>query len=118
MLACPGYVPGLRADEIAAMIAAHAGPRAFTIVPAHDERGSNAVLLSPPDLLPLRFGEDSYLPHLDAARCRGVAPTVKNLPGFALDIDTPRDVRAFLATPWSRRTRAGTLLSAFIGATA
>ena len=30
--------------------------------------GSNAILLSPPDAVPLRFGDDSFFPHLAAAR--------------------------------------------------
>jgi 2-phospho-L-lactate/phosphoenolpyruvate guanylyltransferase len=118
MLTCPGDIPGIRSDEVAAVIAAHASPRAFTIVPAHDSRGSNAVAVSPPDLLPLRFGDDSFLPHLDAARGCGVVPTVLHLPGFALDIDHPQDARAFLDTPGARRTRAGRLLGAFMGARA
>ena len=40
----------------------------FTIAPSHDEMGSNAILMSPPDAVPLRFGDDSFRPHLAAAR--------------------------------------------------
>ena len=34
----------------------------FTIVPAHDDLGSNTIVCSPPDAVPLRFGEDSFYP--------------------------------------------------------
>ena len=61
----------------------------FTIVPAHDELGSNAVLCAPPFAVPLRFGDDSYFPHLMAARRQGIEPTIVRLPGIGLDIDHP-----------------------------
>jgi len=66
-----------------------------TIVPSHDERGSNAVVVSPPDAVPLTFGDDSFHPHLAAARRHGIEPQVVRLPGIGLDIDTAADLRAF-----------------------
>ena len=69
----------------------------LTIVPAHDERGSNAMLCSPPLVMPLRFGDDSFLPHLATARGLGIEPTIVKLPGIGLDIDQPEDVAAFMA---------------------
>ena len=40
--------------------------------------------MSPPDAVPLRFGEDSFFPHLAAAAARGIEPSVVRLPGIAL----------------------------------
>ena len=77
-------------------------------MPARDERGSNAVLCSPAGAVPLRFGEDSFIPHLAAARARGVEPEVVRLPRIALDIDTPEDLALLLETP--AQTRAHALL--------
>ena len=48
MLAVPGDIPRATAAEIAAVVAARRPAPSLTIVPAHDERGSNAVLCSPP----------------------------------------------------------------------
>jgi 2-phospho-L-lactate guanylyltransferase len=93
----PGDVPNVSAAEITQLLAAHRDPPAFTIAPAHDELGSNAVLCSPPGAVPLRFGENSFFPHLDAARRAGIEPTVMHLPGIALDIDTPEDLARFMA---------------------
>src|SRR5581483_5278088 len=76
MITMPGDIPRITADEVATVLAAHGAAPAFTIVPAHDDRGSNAVLCSPPDAVPLRFGDDSFFPHLDAARARGIEPTI------------------------------------------
>ncbi|MEA2769707.1 MAG: 2-phospho-L-lactate/phosphoenolpyruvate guanylyltransferase, partial [Acetobacteraceae bacterium] len=85
----------------------------FTIVPAHDELGSNAVLCAPPFSVPLRFGDDSYFPHLMAARARGIEPTIVRLPGIGLDIDHPADLRAFMAARPRKPTRTLALLERF-----
>lgn len=114
MLACPGDIPGVSAQEIAALLAAHEAAPSFTIVPAHDSRGSNAVLLSPPQLLPLRFGNDSFLPHLQMARRHGLAPAILRLPGFALDIDHPGDAQAFLHAGLGEHTRTVRMLRSFL----
>ena len=76
----------------------------MTLVPAHDRRGTNCVLCSPPGALPFAFGHDSFEPHCRAARARGIAPRIVPLPGLGLDIDTPDDLRAFLAGPGAGRT--------------
>jgi 2-phospho-L-lactate guanylyltransferase len=109
MLTLPGDIPLVTAAEIDRIIAAHRPAPSFTIVPSHDEGGSNAILLSPPDAVPLRFGVDSFFPHLRAAEARGIRPTILRLPGIALDIDTPADVAALMRLP--RLTRAQALLA-------
>lgn len=109
MLTLPGDVPLVTSDEIAQLIAAHRPAPSFTIAPSHDEKGSNAILMSPPDAVPLRFGEDSFFPHLAAAEMHGIAPTVVRLPGIALDIDNPADLLHFARL--GSRTRAGLWLA-------
>lgn len=106
MLALPGDIPLVNAAEVIQLIAAHGPAPAFTIVPAWDGRGSNAVLCSPPGLVPLQFGNDSCLPHLAAAESLGLRPRVLRLAGIGLDIDTPRDLAAFLERRSSTRTQA------------
>ena len=96
MLTVPGDIPRIAASEVRAVLSAHRPGPSFTIAPAHDEKGSNAVLLSPPNSVPLRFGEDSYCPHLDAARRAGIEPSIVPLPGIGMDIDHPADLAAFL----------------------
>jgi 2-phospho-L-lactate guanylyltransferase len=105
MLTLPGDIPLVTPAEIAALLAAHRPAPAFTIVPSRDEQGSNAALLSPPAAVPLRFGEDSFFPHLRAAEERGILPTVLRLPGIALDIDNPQDLRRFMGFERQTRTR-------------
>jgi 2-phospho-L-lactate guanylyltransferase len=96
MMAIPGDIPRLSSAEIGATLAAHRAAPAFTIVPAHDDLGSNTVICSPPDIVTLRFGEDSFYPHLDAARRRGIDPLIVRQPGIGMDIDHPVDLVSFL----------------------
>jgi 2-phospho-L-lactate guanylyltransferase len=113
MLTVPGDIPLLEPDDVRRLVSAHReamrrGARAFIIAPARDEQGSNAVLCSPIGAVPLRFGEDSFFPHLAAARSSGIEPEVVRVPRIALDIDTPQDLALLLGTP--ARTRAHALL--------
>jgi 2-phospho-L-lactate guanylyltransferase len=106
LLTMPGDIPATTPAEIEALLAAHGKAPAFTIAPAHDLLGSNAVLMSPPLAVPLRFGEDSYYPHLDAARAQGIEPRIVPLPGIAMDIDHPADLDAFARLPQAEGTRS------------
>jgi 2-phospho-L-lactate/phosphoenolpyruvate guanylyltransferase len=105
VLTMPGDIPAVTPAEVEALVAAHGAAPAFTIAPSHDEMGSNGVVLSPPGVVPLRFGEDSYRPHLAAARAQGVAPRVVRLPGVAMDIDHPADLAMFAGLALARPTR-------------
>ena len=110
MITLPADIPAATPQEIDLVVAAHLPAPAFTISPAHDELGSNAVICSPPDAVPLRFGDNSYFPHLDAARAQGIEPTVMPQPGIAMDIDHPIDLASFLRL----RQSAGTRTRAFL----
>jgi len=99
MLVVPGDIPLVTAEEISTLLQAHATSQGFSIVPAHDACGSNAIVCSPPDRVPLSYGNDSYFPHLATARAHGIEPLICRLPGIALDIDHPDDLARFMATP-------------------
>jgi 2-phospho-L-lactate/phosphoenolpyruvate guanylyltransferase len=96
MLTVPGDIPLLAPGDVAALVAAHGPAPAFTITPSHDELGSNAILCSPPEAVPLRFGDDSFRPHLVAATACGITPRVVHLPRVARDVDQPEDLEALL----------------------
>jgi 2-phospho-L-lactate guanylyltransferase len=113
MLTLPSDLPLVTMGEIDQLIAAHSHAPAFTIAPAHDEQGSNAILMSPPDAVPLRFGEGSYFPHLAAARACGIEPCIVRLPGVAFDIDNPQDLHHFARL--RSATRAGALIAGHLG---
>ena len=106
MLTVPGDIPLVTPAELAQLLAAHPPSPSFTIAPSHDKRGSNAIACSPPDAVPLRFGENSFYPHLRAAEAHGIKPNVLHLPGIALDIDNPEDVVSFMRIDAPTRARA------------
>ena len=109
MLALPGDIPLATPGEIGRVLAAHAAfpdRPAVTIVPAWDRRGSNCMVCSPPDVIPFRFGNDSFGPHRAEARARGVEAAVVPMPGIGLDVDNPADLRMLLGHNVGGRTRA------------
>jgi len=106
MVQLPADIPLVTPEDIAALLHVHGEAPAVTLAPSRDQRGSNAVACSPPDLLPLRFGDDSFFPHLRRARALGVEAQIVKRPGLALDVDTPEDLAAFLAAPSETRAYA------------
>ncbi len=104
MLQIPGDIPLVKAAEIEQVLSAHRPSPSITIVPSHDRMGSNCVLCSPPDVIPLRFGENSFYFHLQSARNHGLFPQVLTFPGIGLDIDTPEDLQLLSQTIVPSRT--------------
>jgi 2-phospho-L-lactate guanylyltransferase len=105
MLQIPGDIPLVTPQEIITLLDQHGSGRAFTICPSRDFHGSNAIVLTPPDAMPLSFGDDSFYPHLRAAEEHGLDPKVVQLPGIGHDIDNPEDLRAFMHLASSTRTQ-------------
>lgn len=106
ILTVPGDIPLVTPDEVRLLVGGHGKAPAFSIVPAHDHRGSNAILMSPVTAIPLTFGNDSFLPHLATARSLGIEPRIVPLAGIGLDIDNTDDLRRLIDRPASTRTWA------------
>jgi len=106
-LTLPGDIPLIGTDEVRQILRTHFdSPKpAFTIAPSHDEMGSNAIACSPVSAVPLRFGDDSYLPHLATARSHGIEPTIVQCLGIAQDIDSPEDIDRVMTLPEIKTTR-------------
>jgi 2-phospho-L-lactate guanylyltransferase len=95
-LTIPGDVPCLTPREVERTLAALGHDRGAVFVPSLSGFGTNAALLAPPDLMPLKFGEPSFDNHLESARQRGLSPVILELPGLGLDIDAPEDLALLL----------------------
>ncbi len=88
-LVIPSDVPLIRDDDIAAVLAQH---DSITVVPDASGEGTNALLLSPPDIIAYAFGEQSFRHHTESSSAAGVTPIiVKNL-RMSQDIDVPDDL--------------------------
>lgn len=90
----PADVPLIAAEEIDAILAAH---EAVTLMPDDEHLGTNGLICSPPQRIAFRFDGRSFRPHYRAACAAGVTPRVVPSRRFALDVDTPADLRSLLA---------------------
>jgi 2-phospho-L-lactate guanylyltransferase len=106
MVQVPADIPLVMPEDIAALLRVHGEVPSIVLAPARDGRGTNAVACSPADVMPLRFGGDSFIAHRRRARAHGIEPQIVRRPGLALDIDTPDDLAAFLAARSPTRTWA------------
>ena len=103
-LVIPADIPLIQAWEVEEILEA-APAEGSVLVPAADGRGTNAAWRSPAGLFPLRFGNDSFKPHLAAARATQKPCIVLSLPGIALDVDGPSDLAQLAAAPGETRAQ-------------
>jgi len=103
-LVIPGDIPLVTASELEQILRA-APAEGSVLVPAADGRGTNAAWRRPAGLFPLRFGNDSFKPHLTAARATEKPCVVLSLPGIALDIDNPSELRQLAEAPGETRAQ-------------
>ena len=64
----------------------------MAIVPADARSGTNALLLSPPDVIQPAFGPESLRAHLEAARAANASVQLVEDPVLGFDLDTPADI--------------------------
>jgi 2-phospho-L-lactate guanylyltransferase len=74
--------------------------------PAASDGGTNLLLRRPPDVIPARFGPDSFARHRWEAYRRGLTFTVAAVAGLGFDLDRPEDVARLLEMPEPSRTRS------------
>jgi len=103
-LVVPADIPLIHGSELQKIL--DCAPAAGAVlVPDAAGRGTNAAWRSPGDLFPLRFGNDSFRPHLAAAKATGLPCIVLELPGIARDVDRPEDLHELAAAPGERRSQ-------------
>jgi 2-phospho-L-lactate guanylyltransferase len=104
VMVIPADIPLIDITELQAIVDA-APSSGAVLVPDAAGRGTNAAFRSPADLFPLRFGNDSFLPHLAAAKATGLPLVVLKLPNIARDIDRPEDLDALIAAGGDRHSQ-------------
>lgn len=87
----PADIPLITSDELHRVF--DIAPEEGTlIVPAYDRRGSNCVLRRPASVIPLRFGNDSFVPHCEAVHRSGKDLIILELSGIGLDVDNRHEL--------------------------
>ncbi len=95
VLLVPGDCPAIDPKEVDALVdwAARTGP-AVVVVPDRHGTGTNALLLTPPDVIGPSFGPGSRRRHVAAAEAAGARLEVDEVPSLVLDVDTAADLEA------------------------
>lgn len=90
----PGDIPLATAAEIASLTEpSDRKPKTVRLAPARDLRGTNGLFLSDKHVLRPAFGPNSFAGYKRMSCLSGVRPNLIEMPGLALDIDTPADLR-------------------------
>jgi 2-phospho-L-lactate/phosphoenolpyruvate guanylyltransferase len=103
-LIIPADIPLIEAWEVEEILK-RAPAEGSVLAAAGDGRGTNAAFRRPANLFPLRFGSDSFKPHHTAAQATGKPCIVLRLPGIAVDIDNPEDLKQLISLPGETRAQ-------------
>ena len=105
VLRLPGDLPLIQSGDVQELIGCALPPGSALMVPSWDLGGTNALLRTPPDLFPSRFGPDSLVLHMgEALSARAHVKIIQN-PRIALDLDEPGDIARFMEQESETETR-------------
>jgi len=92
VLIVPADLPLLSPVAVRGLVVRAANPPLVVIAPDRRHRGTNALLLSPADVIEPDFGRNSFARHCERARGAGARLEIVDLPGLGLDLDLPEDL--------------------------
>jgi len=92
VLVLPADLPLITPEDVQVMLSKAFDPPVVVVVPDRNENGTNALLLSPPDLIEYQYGDNSYKKHCDLAREAGARLEICELSSLTLDLDEPEDL--------------------------
>ena len=92
VLIIPADLPLLSHDDIKALLVRAMEPPVVVIAPDRHKKGTNALLLSPANIIEFDFGPGSFQRHSERARKSGARLEIVDLPSLGLDLDLPEDL--------------------------
>jgi 2-phospho-L-lactate/phosphoenolpyruvate guanylyltransferase len=95
-LLVPGDCPALDPREVGRLLSDYDGA-GVVIVPDRHGSGTNALRLTPPELIAPSFGPGSFARHAARGAAAGALVRVAQMPSLGLDVDTPDDLAALRA---------------------
>jgi 2-phospho-L-lactate guanylyltransferase len=97
VLVLPADIPLVMPRDLNRILAL--GEKASMVIsPSRGGKGTNALLLTPPNVCPTFYGSCSFQRHLEEASKRGISYRSFESPRIALDIDTVDDLKDFIST--------------------
>lgn len=94
----PADLPMVQAEDIDELLTIELQPPKALLVPSSEGTGTNAIIRTPADLFPSRFGPNSLALHQAEAARLGVECLIIHNERIALDIDEPQDLKTFFAS--------------------
>jgi len=92
ILIIPADLPLLTAEDVQEVIKRAENPPVVVVTPDRHQRGTNALLVSPPGLIQYEFGQSSFQKHCASAEKVGARLEICTRKSVALDIDLPEDL--------------------------
>jgi 2-phospho-L-lactate guanylyltransferase len=96
VLRLPLDLPLVQSRDIDELLVAECAAPAMVIVPSRDGTGTNAILRTPPTLLPSHFGTGSFAKHCGEAERAGARILKRRNPRLEMDVDDEADLRALI----------------------
>lgn len=91
VLIIPADVPLISSEDIVNILELAPQDKGIVITPS-EEKGTNALLLHPPDVIDLNFGGESFPEHVKAAKSRVAEIRLFRSENLERDIDEPPDL--------------------------
>jgi len=91
-LTIPSDLPLLQPKDLDNMVTLLQGRRGIVLCPSTD-RGTNALLCSPPNIIEPRFGPRSFYKHINEAHRQGLPYLTYHSSSLSFDVDTPLDLK-------------------------
>lgn len=92
ILVVPADLPRLNPEDIRKILSYRKQSPVVVIAPDRKKQGTNALLVSPPDLIEFKYGPGSFEKHSQAALEAGARLEICHLPALELDLDEPDDL--------------------------
>ena len=92
VLVVPADLPLLSREAILTLLDRAINPPVIVIAPDRHKKGTNALLLSPANIIEYDFGPDSFKRHCERAEKSGARLEIADLPSLGLDLDLPEDL--------------------------
>ncbi len=92
VIVIPADLPLLDPDDVRDMIALSNRGKTVVIAPDRHSEGTNALLLTPPDIIAFDYGPGSFARHCERARIAEAHLEIFKADSLALDLDLPEDL--------------------------